>query len=243
MELTILDTILLALLGLAAPVYSVRSFETLRKNLSDGAEQARVGSYLWTIGIEWGVLALVLAIWVVEGRELAALGLRATPTPGFLGATLLTFAAIGHSIYEVSAARRNASRRDDFRALMRDLVDFMPQTPKELRTFYATSATAAVCEEVVYRGYLMAIFAALGGPIVAVIGSTLIFTLGHAYQPATILRVAAFGLAAGLLYLLSGSLLPVIVLHFTVDVTSGALSYMTFSGDDSADGVTEQSLG
>ncbi len=74
----------------------------------------------------------------------------------------------------------------------------------------------AICEEVIFRGYLLTrIEEVTGNTCLAVFLSTLLFTLGHGYEGiAGMLAVAYIGLVFSLLYLWRKSLTMVIVLHF-----------------------------
>lgn len=80
---------------------------------------------------------------------------------------------------------------------------------------------AAVIEEL-YRAFMLAkLWRVWGGPLareLTVVGSALLFGLGHAYQgPQGILGTAAIGLILGLHYMRRGRLLPLIIAHGIYD--------------------------
>jgi len=105
---------------------------------------------------------------------------------------------------------------------MGELSNLAPQTPREDRLFGMVSITAGVCEEILYRGLLLATLASLVGTWPAVAISSLIFGMGHAYQGiAGIAKTGTIGLVLALLTVFSGSLFIAIVLHAVVDLTSG----------------------
>jgi len=235
-----LDWIALAIFSLAVPVASVAAFRQLRARLADGDKGARLASYRRTIGLQWGALAFVILVWLLEGRELAALGLGVEPSTGFAVTTLLVALAVAGLLVQVTLVRVRPSAVAAARGQMAGVGDLMPRTRPELRAFLLLSATAGIVEEVVYRGYVMAVLGELGGPVAAVVGSTFIFTAGHAYQPATILRVAAVGLVSALLFLLSGSVLPLIVLHAVIDATSGTIGYYAFRSESRSAALDEE---
>jgi len=83
-------------------------------------------------------------------------------------------------------------------------------------------SAAGVCEEILFRGFLIRWLhgGALGLPLVgALAASSLIFGLGHAYQGFKgVLSTAVGGLVLGLLFLLSGQLIPAMVLHALLDL-------------------------
>ena len=100
------------------------------------------------------------------------------------------------------------------------------------RAFDAVSVTAGVCEEVIFRGFLIAyLMAALGAPFwVAGLLSSVIFGFAHAYQgPAGIPRTAAVGGMLAILYGLTGSLWAPIVAHAVIDITSGRIAFAAFT--------------
>src|SRR5579871_272330 len=105
------------------------------------------------------------------------------------------------------------------------LAFVLPASPLERRWWAALSISAGVCEEFVYRGFLIQYFrGALEGPLhlgltPAVLLATLAFGLGHAYQGVNgVVRTATVGAIFVLLAVLSGSLLLPIVLHALVDL-------------------------
>jgi hypothetical protein len=88
----------------------------------------------------------------------------------------------------------------------------------------ALSISAGVCEEFLYRGYLMRQFSAwFGGPVPGLFLSALVFGLGHAYQgPWQVIVIAlGYGLPLGALALLARGLGPSIVAHSLEDIISG----------------------
>lgn len=98
----------------------------------------------------------------------------------------------------------------------------LPNTAAERVAWIVVSLSAGVCEEVLYRGFLIR-FLHEGGlalPIAAALAiSSLLFGLGHVYQGSKgVLWAIIAGFAFGLLFLLSGSLFPCIVLHALMDL-------------------------
>ena len=99
-----------------------------------------------------------------------------------------------------------------------------PHGSMESLVWIALSITAGVCEEFVYRGYLMRQFSAwLGGPVRGLLLSALVFGLGHAYQGPwqVILITLGYGVPLGALALLARGLGPGIVAHALEDIIAG----------------------
>jgi membrane protease YdiL (CAAX protease family) len=101
--------------------------------------------------------------------------------------------------------------------------------------FVAVALTAGVCEEILYRGFLIyALGRVLPSPWVALVPAALIFGIAHAYQgPRGVAGTGLLGVFLGLLYLLSGSLWPGIGLHASVDLVNG-MALGPFGRDRSA---------
>jgi membrane protease YdiL (CAAX protease family) len=98
----------------------------------------------------------------------------------------------------------------------------LPRTTAERRLFTLVGVTAGVCEEWLYRGFLLAVVAAIGGglptPALVAIGA-LAFGLAHAYQGvAGIVTTGVLGGVMAGLYLGTGSLLLPVVLHALIDL-------------------------
>ena len=82
--------------------------------------------------------------------------------------------------------------------------------------------TAGITEEILYRGflfyYLQALFPGISIWLVVLIPAA-IFSLGHFYQGFQgILMTFIVGFAFGILYLAFDSILPLIVIHFLMDI-------------------------
>jgi uncharacterized protein len=86
--------------------------------------------------------------------------------------------------------------------------------------------TAGFCEELWFRGFLIAYLAQWIGWWQAAVASSVLFGIGHACQgPAGVPKTTGVGLVFAALYGYSGSLWPSIVLHAAIDVQSGAIGY------------------
>ena len=105
-----------------------------------------------------------------------------------------------------------------------NMKELIPRTPRETRLFNALSVTAGICEELIYRGYMIAYFGALFNTWIAVLVSSVIFGIAHAYQGrAGIIKTGVIGLVFAVLYVYTGSLWAPMVLHAFIDVSSGRL--------------------
>ena len=105
-----------------------------------------------------------------------------------------------------------------------DLLDMAPHSPTERTSYLILSITAGICEELLYRGLLFAVLAEPLGMWPALVLSSAIFGLGHAYQGVEgIGKTALVGLGMALLAVGTGSLFLPMLLHAVVDLTSGVM--------------------
>lgn len=103
------------------------------------------------------------------------------------------------------------------------MAELIPRTTREKSLFVLLSLAAGVGEEVVYRGWLIAVLAPVfDGPWVAAVVSSMAFSLLHSYQgPVGILRSGLMGFLFAAAFIVYGSLWPLVVVHVAVDLVSG----------------------
>ena len=98
----------------------------------------------------------------------------------------------------------------------------LPRTAGERRLFTVVGVTAGVCEEWLYRGFFLAVVAAVAGGLpdaVLVAVAAVAFGLAHAYQgPAGVVTTGVLGGVMAALYLSTGSLLLPVLLHAAIDL-------------------------
>jgi membrane protease YdiL (CAAX protease family) len=103
-----------------------------------------------------------------------------------------------------------------------EIPGLLPNNAAEQAVWILVCVTAGICEEILYRGFLIRFLheSGFGLPLfAALMASSLIFGLAHVYQGAKgIVGTAIGGLAFGCLFLLSGSLIGCIALHVLLDL-------------------------
>ncbi len=169
-------------------------------------------------------LSSSVALWVLAGVTFVAardggftlegLGLVMLP-PGQL---LLWSAGITLVALALVAAGRALRLRET--PLLEHLL---PRTPGEKAAFLGVSITAGVCEELVFRGFLIpALEVATGSLGLAVVLSCAVFGLLHSYQGMIgIVRTAVLGFVLAIPFLVTGSILPSMIAHAAFDVIAG----------------------
>ena len=103
------------------------------------------------------------------------------------------------------------------------LLHLLPVTIRERIAFIGLSVSAGICEEIVFRGFLIAaLLPVLGNVLLAVLVSAFLFGVLHAYQGVTgVARAALLGAALSLSFVYSGSIYPAMVAHTGIDIVGG----------------------
>ena len=215
-----IDLLFLALILGVAPLYSLWGYRKLERDLEAGRRGSRVCEYAESI-----VLSLLFglpAIWtcIERGRPLEAIGLSWPSGPGVWPALALTGAIVWFLTAQLRRVRqtdrelRGAEQIESVRAML-------PETARERRWFAAAALSAGVFEEVVYRGYLIALFDLHLPLFGAVLLSSVAFAWIHIYQGWGRLPTIFVGsLVAAALLVWTGSLLLPVILHAFIDINS-----------------------
>lgn len=224
MSPTWFDHALAAVLFVALPLEGARIMGKLNRAIAAGDRNARWREYLSTMAIQWGLIAVLLVVWFREGRALSALGF-ALPlwarTVAGLGLTALVLAFL---VQQWGAIQKlDADGRARLRAQLGQAVPLLPRTDREVFGFKLLSITAGICEEVLYRGFLIWYLATWLGPWPAALVGAIGFGLAHWYQGrAGVLKTGLIGAIMGAFYLATGSLLWPAIVHAAIDLQGGA---------------------
>jgi membrane protease YdiL (CAAX protease family) len=167
----------------------------------------------------------VRVLWLAAGRSFPELGIGFGDGLGWWIGCGLTLAAGILLIMQTGSVLRSREKIQAVSDQIKPLRAMLPHDRREGRWFSGLSVTAGICEELLYRGFLMAYLTAAINIWAAVLASSIIFGLGHLYQGTTgIVKTAAIGLIMAGLYVLTGSLWLPMLLHALVDVNSGIMS-------------------
>jgi membrane protease YdiL (CAAX protease family) len=206
--------------------------------------RARRSFYRRLLVLEWGLALLVAVVMAAAPRvPLARLGVRwpsSWPGPVTGAAVLVVLVLVlvstrtlraGALLHAQEAARRPGEGRHSEPPVHATLA-LLPRTRRERHLFVVVGLTAGICEEWLYRGFFLAVVAALAGglpTVVLVLLAAAAFGLAHAYQgPVGVLTTGVLGGVLAALYLQTGSLLLPVLLHAAIDlrfllVPAGAL--------------------
>lgn len=202
------------------PLLGARMYESLKRSVPED-RQALGRFYRWTLAVEWSWVAAIGLIVVFGGASLRDIGLVWKSPPAQVFGFFAAFLVGSVVSLAVLAARSRRSEESTFQRMLDPVSALLPSTREERWLFAALSVTAGICEELLFRGfllfYLQNLF--LGLPLAAaVVVSSVVFGMAHLYQGAKgVLGTGVFGLGMALLYVWSGSLLLPIILHALLD--------------------------
>ena len=200
---------------------------------------ARRSFYRRLLVLEWGLAAVAAVVWVCSGVPAAQVGLgRPTSWPGPV-AVLACLALVVLVVVSTRALRSGALagpppgaagppvRRRPGEPRHAEppgqaTLALLPRTTGERRLFAVVGVTAGICEEWLYRGFLLAVVSALcrGLPDPAlVLLAALAFGLAHVYQGVPgVVTTGVLGGVLALVYVQTGSLLLPVLLHAAIDL-------------------------
>jgi uncharacterized protein len=186
----------------------------------------RLQLYASTIAFQWLATAIILWRAMARGYRLADLGL-AMPSPWLTAIVAVALAAL-ITLNQAASIRRLASLPSDKQGFMRALtLKLMPQNAPERLAFFALVTTVALCEELIYRGFVQQVFFKVsdGSIAIAILGAAVFFALAHLYQGRRGLVVTFFaGAIFSAVRAWTGTLIPTMVAHFVADLSVGLLA-------------------
>jgi len=229
----------LVVLALGFPLGGWWAYRRFLERLAREGGRALVREYKITALTLAGLGAATFALWLGSGRDPAALGLAAPqggPASGLVYG-LAGGALIGLALRPVAVAL-SARAAAGFRRQMGKLEAFLPRTKEQLFWGLIVSLFAGLCEEIAYRGYLIAYCRAWLPEWPALAAGAVLFGLAHLYQGAGgIFVTALLGLGFGFIYVETGSLALPILLHAAVDISAMVSAWIVLRPASRAEGA------
>ena len=217
--------LILLFLGIALPLLGRRRVRQLMQSPST-TKLDRLSLYASTLAFQWFAAGVILWRAAAHGLRATQLGL-AIENP-YLTVTVATVLAVFVLMNQLISLRRLAARPAEAQGLLPQLaLKLFPQDDVERLAFFALVVTVAICEELIYRGFVQRVFQdwSNGAVLAGVVGSAIYFSIAHLYQGR---RGLASTFIVGLVFAgtraWTGSLLPPIAAHFVADITVGILA-------------------
>lgn len=189
--------------------------------------KSRLQIYAWNMVAEWLLVAACLGVAYSMGLRLADLGEQlGSPSRSLLAAGVLAIVVGGLTFAgKISRKKRQLKAADSpqVNQLITQIRRILPVTASERKVFIAVAITAGVCEEFLYRGWLLNLFAnVLGSVWIGLLISSILFGIAHAYQGRRgVFGTGALGAVFGAVFVVTGSLFLSQLLHAAMDINNG----------------------
>ncbi len=213
-------------------IYFVYSLTPLAKELFEERNNSLFIPF-WSgiITFHWISVFAVKAFLKQENKSLSDIGYRLNSKKtiilvfSYLAIALLVFGFTEWSLNYVSIDEEKLSK----------LSNFFPKTTAQRIFFIVTVFTAGVCEEIVYRGYLITKLTDLKiNKWLAIIPAGIAFVLTHGIVSVSaysqFLFYFIFALVLGVIFVLSKRLLPNIIIHLLFDLTAMMAIFQAIGG-------------
>lgn len=225
MELGLLEKIAAALLLVGLPLLATDE-ETVAEAFSAAGDRTALYA---SAGLSLALIAAAVwgtAAWTgLRPEELGWRGLPAGPAVAWsVAITAAGLASVGLATKVVRGLGLAESRA---------VLYLLPRDRRERWAFVALALAAGICEEYVFRGFLLHVVEAWSGDTaVAVAASSLSFGLAHGYQRAAgVVRATLLGLLLAVPVAATGSLLPAMAGHFWINVLIGLGGWRWLAAD------------
>ena len=224
------DHMLFVMLAVLFPIRAATfGYRRLDRALEADVPSVRMWLYRQIIAIQWSLAALVVLLWLVFRRPWSEVGLKPDVTWGLIGVV----AGLLIVIVLMALQQRDVANREEAYARVRQRVRhierMLPHDERELRWFGGVAVTAGICEELLYRGYMIWYLQHWLPLVLAVALAAIIFGVGHFYQGARgMILTAIVGAFLAAIYLVSGSLFAPMAIHALMDLYSGQTTYRAY---------------
>lgn len=198
--------------------------------------RVRLWLYRQGIAIQWTLTLCVIALWVWQGRPWVLLGVVPKLTWGLIGVAAGFAFIVGYLLVQRRKALEDDESLERLRRQMRNVERMMPRSDLEARWFNRLAITAGICEELLYRGYLIWYLHQALALMPAVLIASVVFGIGHAYQGVRGIAVTTLvGLFMSGVYLITGSLIACVVIHALMDLHAGYMGRAAFARAEAPD--------
>ena len=208
-------------LGILLPWRGHQRVRTLMA-LPEVTSRDRIKLYVATILFQWTLTALVAWRALARGLSWRDLGVQGSWHFSLVAATLggALLISVGHW----ANVRRMAGSSHPNVVRLRALgARLFPRSSWEVVFYVGLALTAGLCEEFLFRGFVMAaLFRAGLAAWAVVLGSSAMFGVAHFYQGrGGAAGTGILGTVFALVRLAYGSLLPPVIWHAALDVVAG----------------------
>jgi len=236
--LTLADKLLALLIVLLLPLRAWFGMRALNTAPAESLAVLRRALWMRAIASQWLLAAMVITVWLTAHRSLVTLGLGLRASGGLLGVLVGLAAIVVIVVRQRPAVDTDESVRARIRDRLAPVERLMPRAAGDMPLFSALACTAGLCEELLFRGYLMWVAGALLPFPLAPAAQALLFGFCHAYQgPRGIVLTTFAGAFLTGVVLITGSLWPAMLIHALMDLHAGDLARRVFPPDAPATAI------
>jgi len=185
----------------------------------------------------WFGTSIVVGLWWIKGRDFTEMGIS---MPTFHNKYWIVLCSLVFILYVIDAwfNFNTTEKIRETRSKWRHSTPFLPTNVNELIAFGVLAFSAAICEEILYRGYFITYLVSWWGTggfamIFAVFIPASLFAVAHVYQGwQSVSKILLGAVLFGLIFVFTQSLLLPVALHFFVDIMGGLLSVFLMHGQE-----------
>jgi membrane protease YdiL (CAAX protease family) len=223
----ILTLLLAAYTVLVEPFLRTSFYRKLKKQISTDPN-ARLFYYRTQVLWEWSWVVILVIIFIPRPQPFQQLGIT---VPGLLGLIIMAALLLGVGL-SILLIRRNPRALENMQRSLEYYAVLLPSTPQERKWFAAVAITGSICEELLYRGFLLnflaIIFPGLDFLIASII-SGIVYGLSRAYLGGRgILQNALNGFSFAVVFFLSGNLFSAVGSSQPVGFVGSLIPAMVF---------------
>jgi uncharacterized protein len=178
--------------------------------------------------------SIVLLLWLFKERGFSTLGfsLPILHNQYFTVFFLVASFIIGYGIDLFFSARKMNPLKQEDNWFERS--SFLPEKGRELPAYVLLCLCAGIFEEIIYRGFMVTYFLPINGteseiPWMAIFAPSVLFSLAHTYQGwSAVIKIFIFSLLLGIIFIITKSIYPTMVLHFLIDLIGGIVAMLQF---------------
>ncbi|HEX7190379.1 MAG TPA: CPBP family intramembrane glutamic endopeptidase [Thermoanaerobaculia bacterium] len=221
-----LDMCFFLFVALLSPLPDLVLYPRMRRATEAGAPGVRSRYHLLGAASLW--LLAGVAVTLAMRRPLPWSDLR-LGVPSLLRLAAGTALVVAYGVLALRQRRALLAKPERLQRLMQKHASagaLVPHTRAEVRSFTVLALSAGVCEEIVYRGFMLWFAAMWLGLWPGLLVSSLLFGLAHLYLGwKHVLRTSIAGVFFALVAVASASLWPAIALHAFIDILGGDLGF------------------
>lgn len=232
MEFNWFDHILALFLVIILPLMSIKS-DKISQELIESLPPKKHLFYTNGLMLIIGAL-LVLTSWNVSERQWTELGISFPVLSG--NVLILTAVLVFVYLLDIIYGWFNQKYQNE---RLQEMSYVIPANWKEYRHYIFLAFAAGISEEVIFRGFLITYLSHFLSIVqysdfLSVLIPAVVFSLSHLYQGWwAVFKIMVIAILLGFIFLLSGSLLIVVIIHVLIDLISGMMGVMVEKTKDS----------